>query len=111
MNLTSCIYNPIGNQWDECKLGDERLTKRARFIGEKMLEKPDGLIPQQMGNWVATKSSYRFLDNPSVTYTDLILPHWKCTKQISADYETVLCIQDTSDISFTHHAAIEGLSK
>ncbi len=111
MNLTSCIYNPIGNQWDECKLGDERLTKRARFIGEKMLEKPDGLIPQQMGNWVATKSSYRFLDNPSVTYTDLILPHWKYTQNISSDYESVLCIQDTSDISFTHHAAIEGLSK
>ena len=111
MNLTSCMYNPIGNHWNECNLGDARLTKRARVMGEKMLEKPDGLLPQQMGSWATTKSSYRFLDNPSVTHTDLIFPHWKYTKDISADYETVLCIQDTSDISFTHHAAIEGLSK
>ena len=111
MNLTSGLYNAIGNHWDECRLGDERLRKRARVIGEKMLEKPDGLLPQQMGDWAATKSSYRFLDNPSVTYIDLILPHWNYTKEISSDYETVLCIQDTSDISFTHHAAIEGLSK
>lgn len=111
MNLTSSLYNTVGNHWNECRLGDGRLTKRARFIGEKMLEKPDCLLPQQMGDWAATKSSYRFLDNPSVMYIDLILPHWNHTKEISADYGTVLCIQDTSDISFTHHAAIEGLSK
>lgn len=111
MNLTSCLNTPASNHWNECNLGDKRLSKRARFIGEKMLEKPDGLLPQQMGNWAATKSSYRFMDNPSVTYLDLILPHWNHTKDISVDYGTVLCIQDTSDISFTHHAAIEGLSQ
>lgn len=111
MIFTSGLYCPIGNYWNKCSLGDERLTKRAGFIGEKMLEKPNCLLPQQMGDWAATKASYRFFDNSSITYLDLILPHWKHTKDTSADYSTVLCIQDTSDISFTHHEDIDGLSQ
>lgn len=101
----------VKNHWDECLLGDERLTERAKLMGEKILEKPDCLIPQQMVTWSATKASYRFLDNPSVTYNDLITPHWKHSKDVTASYDTVLCIQDTSDISFTGHAAIEGMSQ
>lgn len=111
MNLTSCFCNSVDNHWGNCRLSDERLTKRAKFLGEKMLEKPCNLLPQQMGNWADTKSSYRFLDNDSVTYIDLISPHWNSTRANLATHETVLCIQDTSDVSFTHHAAIEGLSQ
>ncbi len=64
-----------------------------------------------MGSWSATKASYRFFDNPSVTYNNLIAPHWKQCKKKSIAYDTVLCIQDTSDISYTHRTTIEGMSQ
>lgn len=108
---SSLVDHPVGNLWGECLLGDKRLVSRASFIGAKMLEKPDCLLPQQMGSWSATKSSYRFLDNDSISYASLLLPHWKSTKDVSTEHETVLCIQDTSDISFTHRVGIEGLSQ
>jgi hypothetical protein len=101
----------VTNNWDECLLGDKRLIERAKVIGQKMLDKPDCLLPEQMGSWSATKASYRFFDNPTINYNDIIMPHWKHSREISTAYDTVLCIQDTSDISFTHRAVIKGMSQ
>ena len=104
-------FNQIDNVWEDCNLGDLRLSKRASTIASKMLEKPNSLIPQQMSSWASTKACYRFLDNPSVSFSSLISPHFRETKKATSEYETVLCIHYTSEISFRIGSQIEGLQR
>lgn len=101
----------IGNSWSKCDLGDIRLNKRAEYIGSKMLEKPGCPIPYQMENWASTKSCYRFLDNPSVSYAALTSPHFIEAKTSSSQFNQVLCIHDTSEVNFGLGSQIEGLSR
>ncbi len=102
--------NDIVNVWEGCNFGDLRLNERASMIASKMLEKPSSLIPQQMGNWSSTKACYRFLDNPSVSFGSLISPHFRETRRATQEYETVLCIHDTSEINLGVNSQIDGLS-
>lgn len=105
------LINNVVNNWEACNLGDLRLSNRASEIGTKMLEKPNSLIPQQMGDWASTKACYRFLDNPSVKYSSLISPHFNETTKVVNDYDTVLCIHDTSEINYGISSEIDGLSQ
>lgn len=104
-------FNSRSSVWEYCELGDLRLSKRASMIASKMLEKPNSLIPQQMGSWAFTKACYRFLDNSSVNYGSLILPHFRETRTTTEQHETVLCIHDTSDINFGMSSQIDGFSQ
>lgn len=108
---TNHSISNIGNHWEACNLRDLRLSNRASEIGSKMFEKPNSLIPHQMGDWASTKACYRFLDNPSVKYSSLISPYFSETKKVVMGYDTVLCIHDTSEINYGVSSEIDGLSQ
>lgn len=74
-----------------------------------MAEDPAGSLPQQSGGWGELIGAYRLLNNPRVDPADIQRAHWQWTHQRCNYHPLVLCVQDTSDMDFTGHAAKKGL--
>ena len=96
-------------QFANAELGDQRRTRRAVKVAAGMARLPGGSIPAQAGLWKDTKASYRLFDCDEATHQALIEPHLKETRREANLRATVLMIQDTSDLSFSGRAEIDGL--
>lgn len=91
-------------------LGDERRTRRAVKIAEKMARLPWGALAVQMGDWATQRGAYRLLDNQAVSHANLSEPHWHRTRQQAGTAgQVVLLVQDMTDLDYTAHSATEGL--
>jgi hypothetical protein len=96
-------------QWSTAALGDARRTRRAVQLGAALASCPEENLPQQTGSWGGLKSAYRLLNEPDVTHAALSEPHWQATRQQAARADTVLFVQDTSELDFTAHRQTTGL--
>jgi hypothetical protein len=95
-------------QWEDCDLGDNRRNTRAIKIAQSIIKKPDVSLPNQLANWAELKAAYRFFNNKEITHESLQKNHKeKLLKK--AQQETVLFIQDTSELDYTSHEATDGL--
>jgi hypothetical protein len=96
-------------QWGDAVLGDARRTRRAVQLGAALASRPEASLPQQTGSWGELKSAYRLLHEPDVTHAALSEPHWQATRQQAAQADTVLFVQDTSELDFTAHRQTKDL--
>src|SRR3954449_9904203 len=116
-------------QWSTAALGDARRTRRAVQLGAALASCPEENLPQQTGSWGGLKSAYRLLNEPDVTHAALSEPHWQATRpqaaraptappgdphgqatrKQAARADTVLFVQDTSELDFTAHRQTTGL--
>ena len=93
-------------------LGDARLSKRLVKVVEDLAGQPEASVPQACGDWAATKGTYRFWDNDKVEPDSILSAHQQSTIdriQGLQGQDTILNIQDTTDLDFTHHPGTEGL--
>ncbi|NNF96712.1 MAG: IS4 family transposase, partial [Halobacteria archaeon] len=107
-----------GKQWAQnefggAQLGDERLSKRlvdsARIQAEKPAESFNGAA---QGNWPLVKGYYRLIDQPddsAITMKAILAPHRERTLQRMLAQQTVLCIQDGTDLNYNSLAQCKGL--
>ena len=103
-----------GKTWAEkefgkAELGDLRLTKRLALIADIFANHPTLSIPQACGPWSITKATYRFFDNDKIKDQDILAPHQEATQRRLQNHSTVLAIQDTTQLDFSHHPSTEGL--
>jgi len=108
------LTQPQGKNWAEkefgtAELGDQRLNKRLTIIANFFINNPTFSIPQTCGPWNITKATYRFFDNDKVKEKQIQAPHLSATEKRVANQRTVLAIQDTTQLDFTHHPSTEGL--
>jgi hypothetical protein len=96
-------------QWSTADLGDARRTRRAVQLGAALASRPEASLPEQTGSWHELKAAYRLLQEPDVTYAALSAPHWQATRQQAAQADTVLFVQDTSELDFTAHRQTKDL--
>lgn len=89
--------------------GDARLNRRLVRMVEDLAAQPSASVPQACGDWAATKAAYRFWDSSKVTPAKIREAHQKGTQERVAEQETVLLVQDTTNLDFTHHPGTEGL--
>lgn len=97
------------SEFSGAELADPRLTKRLIRIAQKLADNPHGSIPQACGAWEDTKAAYRFFDNDKVNEQDIQAPHQSAAYDRAKKHPTVLAIQDTTQLDFTHHPATQGL--
>ena len=97
------------NEFSGADFGDPRLTKRLIQIAQKLANNPQASIPQACGTWEETKAAYRFFDNEKVNEHSIQEPHQQATHDRAKKYATVLAVQDTTQLDFTHHPATQGL--
>lgn len=89
--------------------GDTRLSKRlVRVVADK-LAKPTASIPQASGSWAATKATYRFLASEQVAAARIRAAHADATRGRIQHHNTVLVLQDTTELLYTSHPHTTGL--
>src|SRR6266511_598418 len=91
--------------------GDARLSKRlVRIVADK-LANPTASIPQASGSWAATKATYRFLDSEQVAADRIRDAHADATRSRIYHHDTVLVLQDTTELLYTSHPHTTGLGE
>ena len=106
-------YVWAANEFGGAPLGDKRLSARlvksvgllASFPGHAMTANP---TPDR----AAVKGYYRLVDRPDesqVTPLNIVAPHRARTVARMRDQQTVLCIQDGTDLNFATRPGCDGL--
>lgn len=90
-------------------LGDDRLNQRLIKLTKCFLQSPESPINKACGNWNETKAAYRFFQNENIDYRDILKCHTQMTKQRTSGEKTILAVQDTTYLNFTHHPKTKGL--
>jgi hypothetical protein len=102
-----------GQEFGAAELGDCRLTRRLVNMAKAKAENPTKAWTEiTKGDWPATKGCYRFIDQPDdsrVTLFSILQPHRERTIQRLQAQQTVLCIQDGTDLNYTNLDQCEGL--
>lgn len=98
----------VEDEFAELDLGDARLDKRAKLLMARFSGNPTASIPKSCNGWGETVATYRFLENDTVDWRDIMAPHWEKTQERMTEYPLVLCLQDTTEINFNGQQ-IEGL--
>jgi len=91
------------------QLGDPRRTRRAVAIAQALAREPGASLPKQLHDQAALQATYRFVHSAQVSYEDLMRPHVQATRQECREHNTVLLIQDTTEIDYQHHPKTSGL--
>lgn len=76
---------------------------------EKLSKNPTASIPEATANSHEAQSIYRFWSNPKVSATAIVNSHAEGTVARALECQTVLSIQDTTDIDYTSHRQTKGL--
>lgn len=76
-----------------------------------MADMPSGSLPKQCGNWGDLKAAYRLLNHPAIEPQQLTAVHRQSTRRQAEQRSVVLCVQDTTDLDYTHRSAVRGLGK
>ena len=82
-------------------LGDERLDARAVTVLSALGSRPTVSIPAACGGRAEMQAAYRFFDNDKVTFDKVLQPHIERTRERMAQQQTVLLVQDTTEIDVT----------
>ena len=102
------------NEFGGAPLGDRRLSARLIHSAGLLGECPGHTLSAHPdSDRAAVKGYYRLIDHPAdsqVTPTNIMAPHRARTVQRMREQDTVLCIQDGTDLNFGTRPGCEGLS-
>jgi len=107
-----------GDGWAEqefggASLGDRRLSERLVQSARTLATMPgQAFSGVARGDWAAVKGYYRLIDQPDdspVTVEAILAPHRGRTVQRMKAHQTVLCIQDGTDLNYSGLTRCEGL--
>lgn len=107
--LGMVLRTDITGEMTSVKLGDARLHERAGRILDRLQENPQGTLAGAMQGPAELAAAYRFLHNENVCAQELIGAHAAASRVRLAACPRVLCLADTSFISYGHRAAVPGL--
>jgi Transposase DNA-binding/Transposase DDE domain/Transposase Tn5 dimerisation domain len=100
----------IYDQFSKIDVGDARLQKRAFNIAKGCAEHPEESLAGRFDEWADLKAAYRFFSNSKITHQALQQPHYKhVLNKACFSEETVLFIQDGSELLFNSHPWTHGL--
>ena len=101
------------NEFGGAPLGDARLSARLVDSAHHMAQSPMRAITGAAnGARAVVKGHYRLIDQPAdsaVTVEHILAPHRERTQQRMHSEHTVLCVQDTTSVSFTRRGQTQGL--
>lgn len=101
----------IDQELQTMDLGDQRLNARAVQLLGRMMSQPNASLPGACHSWAETQAAYRFFTNGKVSSEKVLSPHKSAVKARMAGHDTVLCIQDTTEVDYSGKKDIEGLGK
>ena len=103
------------HEFGHARLGDKRLSKRLIRVAQAKAEAPSRAFSGvAKGDWAATKAYYRMIDQPetsALTMPNILAPHRQRTARRMMGQKTVLCLQDGSELNYTHLDSCTGLGE
>ena len=99
----------IIEEFNNLDLGDKRLDNRGEKILNQFFRNASASIPETCQGHTEMTATYRFMNNDLVTWDKLLKPHTEATIERIKLHNTILMIQDTSDISMKHMESVENL--
>lgn len=92
----------------EC--GDPRRTDRLIKVASALASNPSASLPCALETWGETLGAYRLLDNPAISYEQILMPHWSQTYHEATQCPRTLLLADTTEMDFSTHKATKGLA-
>lgn len=99
------------DEFEEVDLGDKRLDSRLVKLCDSFSDAPESPINQACEDWHETKAAYRFFQNGKADVDRIMDAHRAKTAARATGHETILAIQDTSYLVYTHHPKTKGLGE
>lgn len=100
----------LHEQFSKIDVRDKRLKKRAVDIAIGCAEHPEESLAGRFDDWADLKATYRFFSHPKITHQALQQPHYhQVLERARWCEETVLFIQDGSELLFNSHPWTHGL--
>ena len=90
-------------------LGDARRTQRLIQIVEDLAAQPNASVPEASRDRAAMQGMYDFWANRRVSPDAIIGAHAQRTIARMSKHQTVLAIQDTTELDYSHHRSTQGL--
>jgi hypothetical protein len=94
-------------QFAQCELGDQRRTRRAVYMAQRIAENPSAGFPEIFQNWSDLKAAYDLFDADSASFAAIAEPHWKQTRACPPG--RYLVVSDTTEVDFGVRRKISGL--
>ena len=101
----------VADEFTFTELGDARRTGRLRVIAESWSAAPDQGVPTASKSIAKTEATYRFLNNPSITYEPIVEAHIQRTCERVAEAGTAIVAHDTSEFAFGGEVPRTGLGR
>ncbi len=99
----------ISDEFRDLKLPDTRLEKRVVAVAEGLAAKPQSSIAATFETYGEAKAAYRLFGNGRVDAAAILAPHRKCTIDRMMGRKVVLCVEDTTFVSFGGRREDSGL--
>ncbi|MFO1431597.1 MAG: transposase [Candidatus Competibacteraceae bacterium] len=90
-------------------LGDARLNRRLVRVAERLGAQPGASIAVACGGWAETQAADRLRVHESVTWEQVLAPHWDGSIERMRCQPVVLCVQDSTEVDYTPQPGIAGL--
>jgi hypothetical protein len=103
------ISSQVQTEFQHAEFGDERLTDRLVQIGDELGSSPAESIPIACENLASTKATYRFCDNENVDSAEILASHKQAQLSRIQETDELLVVSDTTELTFPHHPAKDGL--
>jgi Transposase DNA-binding len=104
-------YPPLSLEFTAADFGDTRLALRFWRILDAIAEKPAASFPRSMGSDAKLEGFYRFINNCNVTPARILSPHFEQTCVRASAAETILALQDTSEVQYGGEQSRVGLGR
>jgi len=98
------------NTFGAAELGDPRRTDRLIKVASALASNPSASLPCALETWGETLGAYRLLDNPAISYEQIMSPHWSQTYLEATQGSRTLLLADTTEMDFSTHKAVKGLA-
>ena len=93
-------------------LGDERLSRRAHFVTERLARSPGFSLPDAFPTDSELEGTYRLLRNDAVKPEEMLAPHRRQTvARAAAASGTLIAIHDSTEFKFSGEYMREGLAE
>jgi hypothetical protein len=112
-NASTDIASAEISDWVKTEMGtvelrDLRLEKRLLLVMQRMFSSPVVSLKAACRGWAETIAAYRLFNNEKVTEAAVLTPHQDATLQRVKNQESVLVIQDTTEIDYSSKKELEG---
>jgi hypothetical protein len=96
----------VFHEFQELKLGDKRVDKKAKKIIGSLSKQPGASIPEAFNTSYEVKDCYEFFHNGKVTAEKILIPHKKATIERIKNESIILLSVDTSALNYSTKLSI-----